>query len=63
MSYSSHFEDTLTLENKYFFKITEILIFDTYRPLSAIISSFQFTRRHCNEGYLFTSEKTCEVEC
>ena len=39
----------------------EILIFDTHRPLSAIISSFQFTKRHSTEGCSFTSEKTCDV--
>ena len=38
----------------------EILIFDTHRPLSAIISPFQFTQRHSSEGCLFTSEKTCD---
>ena len=39
----------------------EILIFDTHRPLSAIISPFQLTQHHLSEGYLFTSEKTCDV--
>ena len=43
MSYSSHFKDTLTLENQPFFKRMEILIFDTPLPFSAIISLFQFT--------------------
>ena len=46
-----------------FFKRMEVLIFDTHRPLSAIISPFQFTQRHSSEGCLFTSEKTCDVEC
>ena len=44
MCYSSYFKDTLTLENQRFFKRMEILIFDTQRPLSAIISPFQFTQ-------------------
>ena len=35
----------------------EILIFDTNRPLSAIISPFQFAQRHSSECCLFTSEK------
>ena len=39
----------------------EILIFDTHRPLSAIISPFQFTQHHSSEGCLFTLEKTCDV--
>ena len=59
--YSSHFKDNLTLENQPFFKRMEIVIFDTHRPLSAIISPFQFTQRHSREGCLFTSEKTCDV--
>ena len=61
MCYSSHFKDTLRLENQPFFKIMEILIFDTHRPLSAIISTFQFTQHHSSEGCLFASEKTCDV--
>ena len=63
MCYSSHFKDTPTLENQPFFKKMEILIFDTLRPLSAIISPFQFTQRHSSERCLFTLEKTCDVEC
>ena len=59
----SHLRDTPTLENQPFFKRMESLIFDTQRPLPAIISPFQFTQRHSNEGCLFTSEKTCDVEC
>ena len=55
--YSSHFKDTLTLENQPFVKRMEILIFHTHRPLSAIISPFQFTKCHPSEGCLFTSEK------
>ena len=43
MCYSSHFKDTLTLENQPFFKM-EILIFDTHQQLSNIISPFQFTQ-------------------
>ena len=39
----------------------EILIFDTHRSLSAIISPFQFAQRHSSEGCIFTSEKTCDV--
>ena len=39
----------------------EISIFDTHRPLSAIIYPFQFTQRHSSEGCLFTSEKTYDV--
>ena len=39
----------------------EILIFNTHRRLSAIISPFKFTQRHSSEGCLFTSEKTCDV--
>ena len=61
MCYSSHFKDTLTLENQPFFKRMEILISDTHRPLSAIISPFQCTQRHSSEGCLFISEKTCDV--
>ena len=38
----------------------EILIFDTHRPLSAMIYPFQFTR-HSGEGWLSTSGKTCDV--
>ena len=63
MCYSSHFKDTLTLENQSFIKRKMILIFDTQRSLSAIIYSFQFTQRHAQEGCLFTSGKTCDVEC
>ena len=63
MCYSSHFKDTLTLENQPFFKRMEILIFDTQRSFSAIISLFQFTQGHSSEGCLFKSEKTCDVEC
>ena len=63
MCYSSHFKDTLTLENQPFFKRMEILITDTQWPPSAITSSFQFTQRHSSDGCLFTSEKTCDVEC
>ena len=61
MCYCFHFKDTLTLENQPFFKRMEILIFDTRRPLSAIISPFQFTQRHSSEGCLFTSEKACDI--
>ena len=57
MCYSLLFKDTLTLENQPFFKRMEILVFDTNRPLSAIISPCQFTQRHSREGCLFTSEK------
>ena len=41
----------------------EILIFDTCRPLSAIISPFKFMHLHSSEGCLFTLEKTGDVEC
>ena len=61
MCYSSHFKNTLRLENQPFSKRMEILIFDTQRPLSAIISLFQFTQRHSSEGCLFTSEKACDI--
>ena len=37
MCYSFRFKDTLTLDNQPFFKRMEVLIFDTHRPLSAII--------------------------
>ena len=57
----SHFKDTLTLENQPFFKRTEILIFDTNRPHSVLISPFQFTQCHSSEGCLNTSEKTCDA--
>ena len=63
MCYSSYFKDALTLENQPFFKIKDILIFDTNCKLSAIISPFQFTQHHSSEGCLFTLEKTCDVEC
>ena len=63
MCYSSCFKDTLTYENQPFFKRMEILIFDTDRPLSAMIYPFQFTQCHSREGCLFTSGKTCNVEC
>ena len=43
MCFSSHLKDTLALENQPFFKKMEILIFDTHRSLSVIISPFQFT--------------------
>ena len=39
----------------------EILIFDTHRQLSTIVSPFKFMQRHSSEGCLFTSEKTCDV--
>ena len=63
MCYSSHFKDTLRLENQPFIKRMEILIFDTHWSLSAIISPFQFTQYHSSEGCLFTSEKTYDLEC
>ena len=63
MCYSSHFKDTLRLENQPFIKRMEILIFDTHWSLSAIISPFQFTQHHSSEGCLFTSEKTYDLEC
>ena len=63
MCYFSNFKDTLALENQPLFKRMEILIFDTHRPLPTIISLFQFTQRHSSEDWLFTSEKTCDVEC
>ena len=37
MCYTSHFNDTLTLENQPFFKRMEILMFDTHWSLSTII--------------------------
>ena len=53
MCYSSHFKDTLALENQPFFKRMEILIFDTHWPLSAVISPFQFTQHNSvNAAYL-----------
>ena len=63
MCHSSHLKDTLTSESQPFFKIMEIFIFDTNQPLSSIIFPFQFTQRHSSKGCLFTSEKTCDVEC
>ena len=39
----------------------EILIFDTHRRLSAIISPFKFMQRHSSEGCLFTLEITYDV--
>ena len=63
MRYSSRFKDTLTLENQPFLKRMEILISDTHRPLSAIISPFQLTQHHSSDGWIFTSEKPCDVEC
>ena len=63
MCYSSHFKGTLTLEKQPFFKRMEILIFDTDRSLFAIISPIQFTQHHFSDGCLFTSEKTCDIEC
>ena len=63
MCYSSHFKNTLTLENQPFFKRMEILMFDTHLPFSAIISPFQFTQGHSSESCLFTLEKTCDAEC
>ena len=63
MCCSSHFKDTLTLENQPFFVRMEILIFDTHWPLSAIIYPFQFMQRHSHEGCLFKSGKTCDAEC
>ena len=63
MCYSSHVKDTLTLENQPFFKRMEVLIFDTHRSLSFIIYTFLFTQCHSREGCLFTSGKTCDVEC
>ena len=45
MCYSSHFKDTLTLENQPFFKKIEILISDTHQPFSPkfILSSLHST--------------------
>ena len=63
MCYSSHFKDTLTVENQLFFKRMEILIFDTHWPLSTVISPFQLTQGHSSEGGLLTLEKTCDVQC
>ena len=63
MSYSSHFEDTLTRENQSFFKRMEALIFDTHQPFSTIISPFKFTQHHSSEDCLLTLEKTCDTEC
>ena len=39
------------------------MIFDTRQPLSAPICPYKYTQRHSSEGYLFSSEKTCDVEC
>ena len=61
MCYSSHFKDTVRLENQPFFKRMEILILDTHWPLSAIISPFQFTQHHSSEGCSFTLGKTSDV--
>ena len=46
-----------------FFKRMEIFMFYTHRRLSAIIAPYKFTQGHANEGCLFSSEKTCDVEC
>ena len=35
----------------------EILIFDTHRRLSFIVTLYKFTQRHSIEGCLFSSEK------
>ena len=35
----------------------KILIFDTHRWLSVIISPYKFMQRHFSEGFLFSSEK------
>ena len=40
-----------------FFKRMEILIFDTHRRLSVIISPYKFTQRLSSEGCLFSSGK------
>ena len=45
------------------FKRMEILIFDTHRRLSTIVSPFKFMQRHSNEGCLFTLKKTCDIDC
>ena len=52
-----------TLESQPFFKRMEILIFDIHWQLSTIVSPYKFMQRHSSEGCLFTSEKTCDIEC
>ena len=41
----------------------EIFIFDTHWRLSTITAPYKFTQGHSSEGCLFSSEKTCDVEC
>ena len=63
MWYSSLSKDNLALENYPFFKRMEIMTFDTHHGLSAMISLYKYTQRHFSEGYLFSLEKTCDVDC
>ena len=57
------FQGTRTYENHPFFKKIEIFIFDSQRRLSAIITPYKFTQCYSSKGCLFSSEKTCDVEC
>ena len=41
----------------------EILIFDTHQQLSTKISPCKSVRHRFSEGLLFSSEKTCDIEC
>ena len=46
-----------------FFKRMDIFMFYTHWQLSVIIVPFKFTQCHSSEGYLFSLEKTCDLEC
>ena len=41
----------------------EIMTFDTHQRLFAINSPYNYAKCHSSEGCLFSSAKTCDVEC
>ena len=41
----------------------DILIFDTHLQLSTRISPYNSMLPHFSKGRLFSSEKTCDIEC
>ena len=43
--------------------IMKIIKTDTNQQLSGTISVYKYTQHHYSQGGLFSSEKTCDVEC
>ena len=41
----------------------KIIKTDTNQQLSGTISVYKYTQHHYSQGGLFSSEKTCDVEC